>query len=68
MIEREIVDGLTAEDRLMAVFEEMTACLDDDAVDDAPAESDDSAAEEDECEWAEMVRLSAPSHPMYYAW
>ena len=61
MIETEIVDGLPAEDtaedrRLMAVFEEMTACLDDDAVDDAPAESDDSAvAEEDEFEWAEMV-------------
>ncbi len=52
MIETEIVDGLTAEDRrLIAVFEEMTASFDDDAVDDAPAESDDS----DEFEWAEMV-------------
>ena len=38
------------------VFEEMTACLDDAAVDDATAEFDDSAvAEEDEFEWAEMV-------------
>ena len=60
MIETEIVDGLiaedTVEDRLIAVFEEMTACLDDAAVDDAPAESDVSAvAEEDEFEWAEMV-------------
>ena len=61
MIETEIVDGLIAEDtaedrRLIAVFEEMTASFDDDAVDDAPAEFDDSAvAEEDEFEWAEMV-------------
>ena len=60
MIEREIVDGLiaedTVEDRLVAVFEEMTASFDDVAVDDAPAESDVSAvAEEDEFEWAEMV-------------